>query len=546
MSAYSAAKLSVLLFWLSAWLATAQAQLRVGAHREWTIEHKTGDDYQILPVGQRGVVSIFRNEQPQPPDRGRAFEIALLDTALQEQWSASFLADYEEGRVGMTTSEHFLHILLKRHRAEYRFIKINLDNGEIHELLFDEYKQLGITHFEASDGMWFVAGSIKEKPIGIGLYHDLDSGETRAPVILPGINNERTRVLHTAISESAGVFTAVVMGEYGPDKHTVFINSYDLRGKLLYNTAIEREGFYELLSFRPVAISQQELLLTGGYAVRGEKYVQGFYMMQFEAGKRSMSRFYDLGYFRNFFMDESDKRRERIIKRIMKRREKGKVKRLRYRVMLQKPRWDGERLLLTGEIYRMAGKIQRADQLEMQTFGLPPEMAIRRYVRTHQRAGDHFTPSFLGLDEPSFSYEYPLEVSYQKIVAVAISRRGQVLWDNIMAYDEAERQREQSPIQAMTTLSDADSLVFVQANHHRVFFQVADHEHFADSNRILETKTTYEDDRIDEFTPGGVQYWYGNSAIQSGLMKINNKNIKDRNRKVFFINRLDYVSDRKE
>ena len=523
----------------------SSAQLKTAAQLELLTKHKTGDNYQILPVGERGVVVVFRNEKPHGPKRKRLYEFTLLDTALQVVWKSEVEVLYREERLELLVSENHFHLLLVKDRNSYHFVKVSLTNGEVTEAVFEEYKLLQVTHFEASDNMWFLGGSLKDRPIGIGIPSDLPKGTIttiKAHTILPGINNEKTSLIHTATSDKAGIFTAIVAGDYGSEKRKAFINIYDLGGKLLFNTAIEREGFYELLTFRPILISREEQIIIGSYAVRGEKYAQGFYFMKFVNGKRTLSRFYDSGFLKNFFMDYTEKRRGRLLTKVKNKREDGKIKRIRYRILLHKPRLEDDQIHVTGEVYQVASKVSRdGTVLESEYYGMPPGMAMRQFLEDGQKVGDSFMPSFLGLDETSFKYEYPTEIEYEKLVAFGIDTEGRLLWDNIYEYDPSEQKREDMPLQAMAAVPSQDSLVMVQGNDDKVFYRISDYKAYDDSVRALPAYQLYNEDKVTKFTAGGISYWYMNNAIQCGLITINNPMLDDRNRDVFFIKRLEYV-----
>merc|ERR1711991_1249145 len=107
---------------------------------------------------------------------------------------------------------------------------MGLTDGNATYIDYEEVKNFYITDFSVIDSVIFFGGTIKDYPAIIRYNY-----QNQSSVVAPSINQLKADLVGMFVDEKNWVFSAVLKSQQIKDEHSIYIATYDLEGKMLFN-----------------------------------------------------------------------------------------------------------------------------------------------------------------------------------------------------------------------------------------------------------------------------------------------------------------------
>jgi len=511
------------------------AQISQREYVEFEIDNKKGDDYSLVPAGDEGVLCLLQSDEPQKGPK-RAIEANFLGTSLQTKWYKKYVIDAGFNIIDQQYSKGNVYLLLERDPNRYQVMRIALQDGHATFIEYEEVKNFYITKFTVMDSIVFFGGNIKDNPAII--RYNYDEGTS---VVCPSINQLKADLVEMRVDQQLGTVTAILKATNWSSDHSLYINTYDLNGKLLYNYSLPMDRQYNFLIFRPVKLNRDELLILGTYGLKSEESAQGVFALKSTGGELDFLRFYDFGYLHHFFKYLPEKQYDRITRKIKRKRDADKIYQLRYDLFVHEVEMFGDQILFAADIYEPLRDLGNNSFNQMGMWGNP---FYSRYDLIRRLNFGGFYPHAF-TNDPLFNRSNSIYgFEYTATFACGFDKKGNLLWDNSFTFDDVEE--ASYPMEFTNVFVDRDSVVFMQAAEEELRYKISDIAAYTDSVTIDSLNYRRGSEKSGSFENGGIADWYGSNFLVSGLRDIRNKLDNDFNREVFFIQKINIYPPRME
>ena len=429
----------------------AEAQVLTKEYVEFAIDDKTGEDYRVIPAGEEGVLVILANTKPQKNAK-RELIATFMDTNLKTVWAKKFLVDNNVELIDYQYTKGKVYFLLEKSTNKYQVININLDVGNATFIDYEEVRNFYITDFSVIDSVIFFGGTIKDYPAIIRYNY-----KNQSSVVAPSINQLKADLVGMFVDEKNGVFSAVLKSQQLKDQHSIYIATYDLEGKMLFNFTLDRNRDYNFITFRPQVINENEMVVIGTYGLRSEDRAQGVYTLKTKNGALENLRFYDFGYLRNFFNYLPEKQKERMETRIANRREKGKKKRLRYSLFVHDLKVTDRQIIFAADAYDPIRESTNSSISYNDGYGMWRDPLYRSYNSDFKGFDGEYIPAAITREpipknRPT-SYGFTLE----NTITCGFDFNGTLMWDNTFHFDDEDIESDY-PLELTNVYADTDSV----------------------------------------------------------------------------------------
>jgi hypothetical protein len=494
-------------------------------------EDKTGEDYRVIPAGDKGVFCLFINAIYQKNAK-KKLDFSFMDTHLNKIWENSISIDYSQQLVAHHVGEENLYLLFEKDLARYQVLKIDIYTGSNQFIDYQDIRGFYITDFAVIDSVIFFGGSIKDNPAVIRYDY-----RNQLSVVCPSINQLKADLLWMGVDQALGIVSVMLKSRQRTNETALYISTFDLQGKLLHNFTLEKSLVYNFLTYRPFLVSQHEMLILGTYGLRDEEKAQGIYAFKVKDGQTEMMRFYDFGYLKHFFHYLDENKRDRLIGKIQSKREKKKIFQLRYHVFVHELSEQNGQLVFSGDVYNPLRDAQNPAMF--QTFHTY-HWRDAHFRRIHQDLVHNpgiYTPSGLTRDPIDRSRGFVYGYEHLNTFACGFDYQGKLLWDNSFKTKGVEHS---SPMEFTNVYADDDTVVFIQADEENVRYKVSSLKSFSDSVTVEPVRYFTEYDKPLFARHGGIIDWYGPNFLVTGMRSLRAPFLPEKEKTVFYIYKLAY------
>jgi hypothetical protein len=285
-------------------------------------------------------------------------------------------------------------------------------------------------------------------------------------------------------------------------------------GELVFTENLEAKEDLSLTDGRIVNSSEGGNLLAGTYSIkRRTETSRGIFVADLNQESIKQIQYYNYANLENFFNYMREKRKNRIKKRIARKKIKGRKLRFSYRLFVQDIIKQGDQNILIGEAYF-------------------PTYSNR--TRGYGYSSYGYNPYMSNVPDQVFD-----GYKYTHAVIIAFNDSGEILWDNSFEINDLKSYQLEEHVQ-LAFLDDQIVMLYLYDQHLKV--KVIKANEIVEGKFTEELKLLYENDEIrgNDEDLEGLKQWYGNNFYAYGVNKV--KNLKDENiklnRKVFFINKI--------
>ena len=229
--------------------------------------------FRIVTADQNGLI-LFRDITEFEDSEEHDWEVLLLNTDLEVQWSTILRTEQSYSLTAACTQDHFLYLLFKNQSSSKKDIKIfriDLTTKKFHIVPIITFVPKVIDYFKIVHNTIILGGYEKGKP-AIVFYPQL----TDRPVILQGIFGKKGKVLDIYHDTENNICTIPYQYRNNDGNWSISIKSYDYNGRIIEDTNIIPEGLEQFKDARTKILGDRRIV-AGTYYKRGNSAVQGYF-----------------------------------------------------------------------------------------------------------------------------------------------------------------------------------------------------------------------------------------------------------------------------
>ncbi|MFC2124556.1 hypothetical protein ACFLU5_07070 [Bacteroidota bacterium] len=229
--------------------------------------------FHIITADKNGLI-LYRETTELEETTVRTWEILLLNTELEVQWSTSLKSEYSFQLNSICADEISFYLLFKNQsssKKEIKIYQIDFSSKNFVVIPVKTFVPKKINYFKVVSNTIVLGGSEKGKP-AIVFYPKLSD----RPVILQGIFGKKGKVLDIFHDSENNICTILYQYRNIDGNWSVAVKSYDYTGKIIEDTNIEPDGLVQIKDAR-TRISGDRRIVAGTYYRRGNSAVNGYF-----------------------------------------------------------------------------------------------------------------------------------------------------------------------------------------------------------------------------------------------------------------------------
>ena len=188
-------------------------------------------------------------------------------------------------------------ILIKEEKT-YQLVDVDINTIEFNQLETELPENFEISLLALTDYVVFIGGKMDGKSTGYKYNFKLKKSD-----ILFHHLRENTTLKSIEINKDEKVASFILQSGNEGLVNYIYLNNYDLEGKILFNAKVPTPLGYKVSDFRIGAIDKSSFLIVGEYSLtfRPDENVAGIFSIKLKEREIESSRFYDLSKLKNFF-----------------------------------------------------------------------------------------------------------------------------------------------------------------------------------------------------------------------------------------------------
>ncbi len=473
---------------------------------------ETESEFYVVSGGLDGLLVVEETNELTPYG-GYIWKLHMVDTSFNIVWSRSDIIPTNGSFIGYEYFDGNFYLLFNKnfYRSEDLLVyQLNAKSQDLKSFELTTVFPIEITHFESVGETILIAGYANYRPVVI--TYNINE---RIPRVVPGFYDNKNDILDLVVDEKTKLFTVIMSEKMRNKRYTIRVKTFNDRGDIIQDNILDPGEKRSLLDGATTTFSGGLQYLAGTQSRKSLQYSHGFYLSKFINGQQQFNKYYPFAELNNFWDHLNPKREERILRRIERKKEKGKVKKFSYRLLVHEILERGDQYILIGEAY------------------------YPRYNYSNSNSG--FGHYGYGFSQNSQFSPFFLGYKYTHAVVVGFDRNCNILWDHTFKIEDTQTYSLEENI-AVSGSGDRVILMYLEENEIRT--KVIEGEKVLEGRTFNPVKLSYESDEVKTRDPSleKVEEWYGDTLIAYGEQSIKNQlavNGKT-NRKVFYINKIQY------
>lgn len=470
-----------------------------------------GKDYYVISAKENGLY-LMQELDEITDDNKFKWEVTRLDTALQEVSKTEVLIhkdftfkgySYDNGKFVMLFQEG------SDYAKDLLFIKFSIEEENYKTYRYKNLVPLIISEFELKNDAAVFGGRANSRTV-VMIYNFSE----KKGIVLPGFYNERSSLLQI-VTETDDQWIRTITSDLLPNKrYGISVKAYSTMGEQIFSEELKAENDYSLTDGRVVNSSQGGNLLAGTYSIKRRTATsRGIYVADLHDTEENQVNLYNYAEFENFFNYMKENRKERVLKKIARKKVKGQKLKFTYRLFVQDIIKQNNENILIGEAYH-------------------PTYSTNTY--SHGFFDYSFDPMLQGRSSQSFN-----GYKYTHAVIIAFDDNGKLLWDNSFEINDLHSFQLEEHVQLAFI---DEKIVMLYLFRQQLKVKVIENNEIIEGKFSEDLRILYDSDEMksNDQQLEGLERWYGNNFYAYGVNKVKNlekQNIK-LNRKVFFINKI--------
>lgn len=480
---------------------------------EFTINDRASDFF-VISGDLDGLLVLEDSNEPANEGGGSIWKLHLIDTAFNLVWSRKYNISAKGSFIGYEYFGGRFYLLFNQDfyaSGKLAVYQLNLQSDEIISYNLKTAFPIDINYFESVGETLIIAGYANYRPVVV--TYNINE---KLPRIVPGFYDKRSDMLDLVVDKRSRLFTIIMSERMKNKRQTIRVKTFTDRGEIIQDNLVNPGDKKNLLDGASTTFSGGLQYLAGTHSKKSIQYSQGFYLSKFINGQQQVTKYYPFASLTNFWDYLKPKREERILKRINKKKEKGKIKKFNYRLLVHDILEKDDHYILIGEAF-----YPRYNYSARSAFGSPGFGGSRR--------------------SSSYSNPYFLGYKYTHAVVVGFDRNCSILWDHTFKIEDVQTYSLDKNV-AISGSKDKVALMYLKENEIRS--KVIEGDKVIEGRTFNPLKLTFDSDKIENKNPSleKIEQWYGNTLFAYGKQSIKRQEpvAGQAARKVFYINKIVY------
>lgn len=487
--------------------------------------------FHTIPLGPKGVLLVSQIAK-------NSFNLAKFSADLERDWSVNGNVEDNLEFVRSSFDGESVYLLFSRARTDfYQVVKVSVGPGFVETFFLSAVERFQITDFQTVNYSVFMAGTVRDEPLL--LYTNL---ATKKSKILPGVTQANTVIQSVELDTTHQVMNVIYAARKGREVKLI-AKTFDQDGQPVGQVLVEPEPDYSLLNGRLFMMNDSTKLLIGTYGFRnmqasGNSSSQGLFLSKVVYDQVEFTQYHSFTNFQNFFNFMSERERERMQRRIERKKEDGSDVKLNYRVLVHDIIPQNGNYLVSGEVFY--------PEYRNNNMGMGP-WGMNSFWGGGMGGFNNFGFSPFGLYNPYFfnpffggnRFNNNGQVFngfvYTHAIVAGFTPKGELIWDNSLPFDNV---RSMELKEKMKVKLNADNTVAMfYSNKGAIKAQVFDQNKVVANLNPIAIATEESGEKIRQTSTDEVVFWYDNYYLAYGYQKIAGS---EGRRNVFYLNKIAF------
>ena len=474
------------------------------------IEAEGNGDFYLINGEEKGFL-IIQDTKISVSANAHIWRLYCVDTAFQIVWEKDLIIPLTRKLIGMEFSNSNYYLFFrKKHHDRVNFTVLMLVEDSPHHVEFDinTVFPIDIGYFEIVGKNIIIAGNANGRPVVISY-----SIEEKIPKVLPGFYNSKSKILNLVVDDASQIYS-IVMSEKMRyrKKYTIRVKTFTSSGDLLENNSIIPGDKKSLLDGASTSFNNGLQYVAGTQTRKSIYYSQGVYLAKFMFGLQSTIKFYPFADLENFFGYLKPRKEQRIKNKIGRKKEKGKVKRFNYRLLVHDIIEAEDGYIMIAEAY-----YPRYNYNSTNSLGYVPVPG-----------SNYFNPYFMGYQ-------------FTHAVIIGFDQDCNIRWDHTFKIEDIEIFTLRKNV---TVSVDNENVLLAYPEENEIRTKILSDNSIIEGKTYNPIKLSFENDELKSKNNSidGIERLYGNSLIAYGMQHIRNDiAINGKlNRWVFYVNKVQF------
>ena len=485
-------------------ISESWAQLEQAKRIELTPDANQDESFDVIPLEDSGMLLTVRRIGYYAAS-AMQFRFLRYNTDLKELWAVEYKPDIRFSAVMSYHNEQYLYWLFHENDSDkYMIFRLNLDDGITETFEGKLLYGFDVQQFKVLGNQAYIGGYHRNRPVVMAFsFFDLTAK------VLPGLYANHMEISSIELDEERREINVLVQSIRRRCQFSIRSYSYD--SKPLRTVDFEGAN-HSLISGKMLRINDDESLLVGNYSTDCTPYSQGVYVTRINRADNgpanpSAIQYIEFSELKNFFNYLKPKRQQKLLAKVLRRKEEGKDVKFRYRLLVHDLMRTDEGLLLVAEVYYP----------QYRGTALP-------YSSGAARTADRYFEGY----------------RYTHAFMCGFDKEGNFLWDNCLPIQDLESSELTEKVQVSR---QGDKLVLAYPKKDEINTEVIQGGKTLKELENYSLKASLNGGKVVNSERENVVAWYGQYFLASGFQKISaDKNgFGPSQREVFYINKLTYT-----
>lgn len=490
----------------------------------------TNQTYHTISLGSKGVVLVSQLSR-------NAFNVQRLNAELDREWSINGTIEENLDFVKSSYDGQSVYLLFSRQRTDfYQVVKIGLA-GFMETFFLSAVERFQITDFQTLGYSVFMAGTVRDEPML--LYTNLASKQSK---VLPGATQANT-VIQSVDIDSTHRLVNVCYAARKNREIKLISRTFDEYGQMVSQVLVEPEEDVSLLNGRLFMLNDSTKLMIGTYGFRNMQggnnsgASQGLFLSKIVYDEVEFTQYHSFTDFKNFFNFMNERERERMERRIERKKESGNDVKLNYRLLVHDIIEQNGNYLISGEVFYPEYRNNNMGPYGMNSWWGSPMMMSPWGMGMFPGWGlwnPYLWDPWFGSRRFNNGQIFNGFVYTHAIVA-SFDSKGNRLWDNSLPFENV---RDMELKEKMRVRANNDQTVAMfYSNKGAIKAKVFDQDKTLADLAPIPVTTTEINDKVRQTATDEVLYWYGNYYLAFGFQRITGE---EGRRNVFYLNKISF------
>ncbi|MEX0884567.1 MAG: transcriptional regulator, partial [Cyclobacteriaceae bacterium] len=438
------------------------------------------------------------------------FQYIVSDFQLDAESPSQIVLEENYELVGFDLDDKFLYVLFNKgsqYTPEKAIFEIDLERKVMVELSLSSILDMELQDFLVFNKKAVFMGKYEYRPV-IQLL-DITSKEV---ITVPGLFEKDAKILQMRKDPDLNIFDVVMSRRDFSKKKIVSILTFDTQGNKLREVKIDDLGnpSMEMVEGLLTSSYNYKQALIGPYGLRKKEAYQGLYFTRINEFGEYENKFYTIPDFDNFYNYLPEKAKERRLRVMERRLNKGKEIPIR-------------NVMVTREITDLNGYFLVYNDLFVSSSSryLPRDgMYASNFYRMNPMMGGYgglYNPLWM---DPRFrSNQITNQYKYLAAQFILLDADGEIVWDNSINLDNTNKSE---PVKFGEMSFNGNNLFFLYMDGSELVLNQIKNGEVVIENETFELELMDENERISETKESSLRllWWYDNYFLLSGKQKV--------------------------